>query len=1204
MKNSYKILLIVVMLVLSATVFFACKDNKDPNTTALATPQDIAANGSTISWSAVEGASSYEILVDNQEVPFTTTNVFYQLDLSSIGEYQIKIRAVGKNEKDETIYSEYAQYTFNKTEQLTKPVLSLTDKVVTWSAVENASSYSIKVESSTAGTLYTNENYEGTSFSFDDDKYTSAGKYTLTVSAIPNADHTEYANSKPASITYTVTKKLSAPAISGVSQSAVTWTDVSGSISYELKVYKVGDTTTDWPKTFRTTQNSYSFTNMGVTKPGKYYCTVKAIGDGDVYQTSDEGARDTNFDLNVVDTLVQSSVDLAFNTTSQKWELTFTSKNIDLLSDFIVTLRATKANNTSALTVPKTVQAKSIDGTYVAAEGDFNDAYVYYRLNSTTGYIKNTEVYKSNETYYTFDGVGYHEATGIAYLENTVEYYIHRDAAFYEKVKGTKIVQVQEMEAFNSMYTYYTDAQGLNECKGEYVLVGNKAAIEADTTRNPNTYYLRQLTADPATYEVVGQFDDITSTTEEYWVYKSFYPDDFMTGTYYRIDYGSFDADDYAAAMSASNIYVLEGTYVVDIDELFYKDQGGTISYTKSDESYYGNVYSITIKADATNYSTIPGDDVSCAKQYMSYKIPTQIETVADYENSKFKSYFDSSEEYGKFITKYGGYYAIQSLGDLQYINRAKDQNYVLLKDLDGSNYYWNPINEFTGIFDGFNHKIENLVYIPVDTTLFGPVQGLFGTVSEAEIRNVYLLGITNKEDGISKVGGIAGVVYDDSSVSRSTKIENCYVQGTLKAAEAAGGIVGMIEDAYSSGAPAITNCQTDVAISNSLMAGGIVGDAMSYAGLFNINIANCISTGDITSEEYYISVGDIDALKVAPYYSSTRIYVKVDGEYVFKSVHANTTYDIDQFKDDNGKFYSEYFMQPVQEEANIMVGGLVGAGQKITISNSFTYSQITIDNEKAYANVGGVIGRLNNGSVTNTYAGDYTRNAPDVMDIKVEAKQSGSLFEFGVGGFAGYVVNATITNCYSTIRTSATDNFSGFIGYIDYASADTTVENCYATGMSTQAATHKGAIVGACKDIDHCTFTNCYYEDYFHALTNQEKANLLAGQEETLSNIRTACGFATIEGYIEPSCVGTVYTDGFTEEIHSGQKLETKVYLATDASTVINLNDNDQAFRVVVGNNKTKGTCLYVLQRKTVDDKYDDDYYSGQRIVILVTVK
>jgi len=193
MKNTFKILLVMIMLLAVVFTLWACNDDEEV-LTSLPTPVNLGASGSTISWSAVDNASSYELIVSNGE-PITTTNTYYNLDISEIGTYLIKVRALGTNSAGEKIYSDYAEYTFVKSKKLATPVVNVDGKTDTWAAVENAQSYSVKVLDGDKNVKYSNDNQTELTLSLEGEEYTAVGKYTIQVKAIPEASKTEYANS-------------------------------------------------------------------------------------------------------------------------------------------------------------------------------------------------------------------------------------------------------------------------------------------------------------------------------------------------------------------------------------------------------------------------------------------------------------------------------------------------------------------------------------------------------------------------------------------------------------------------------------------------------------------------------------------------------------------------------------------------------------------------------------------------------------------------------------------------------------------------------------------------------------------------------------------------------------------------------------------------------------------------------------------------
>ncbi len=1193
MRKYFKFLVIAILVIFALTAFIACDDNKNKDKSSLDTPQNLGANGSTISWNAVEGASSYEIIVDEQEAK-TTTEIYYRLDISEIGTYQIKVRAVGTNESGTTIYSEYAQYTFVKSKKLSKPTVSVDkdNKVATWTAVENASSYLVVTKDS-SGNIIHNDYQDTLSFSFDNDSYINVGKYTIQVKAIPDSTKTEYANSDAGVNYYVISKQLSAPAIATVNSTAITWTTVSGSVAYELFVYKIGDTGAQWPKRYQTTSNSYAFSSMGLEGYGKYYCLLRAIGDGEVYMTSEISERAENFDLSNVETIDPEKVKFEYNPTSKKWELSFETENADLLASFTITLKTTKADNSSSMpTIQETLWVKNGTFEFTLYDGEYDDTKTYYtkkELGSTDGYFyeKNTKDYDQNLEYYTFDG---HEYTRIttSYLENSVEYYVKRTAnygtAYYAKALGeVHYTEVAEGTVINTKNDYYTEDGGVYTLvRSGYVEKGKRDTL--DDTDLTTKYF--SYSAGVYTYE--GRYADLATKDPDivYYTYKSFTSFDvgttYYVGTHADFNKVEFDKD--------PTIYytISKASFEKDIDDIFFTVSGEEYTYKKSDIAYYGKNYTISITADAINSTTITGDDVVVDGEYTSYRKPIYIDKDVDYANSKIKGYFVSGTEeeniaaYQAFANAHNGWYAVDSIGALQYMAYEPTVNYVIMQDLDAEGYYWKPIKTFTGILDGNNHKIENIVYAPIeiDDIYF---EGLIASLgNNGQIRDLYILNASNKAEASAVVGGIVAETFNTTDIV----IENCYINGTFANALFVGGIVG--DARYAT----IKNCQSDVTIRNAFYGAGIA------ANIGKSTILNCISLGEISVEETYVSVGDFKSLNSKKYDSDWAVYKHEDDTYTKLGSFAERS--TDAFKKDDGSYYSEYFVKLMddsiltatnEQKSTGIYGGLVGyMDESHSVTNSSADVKITINYPAMKSVVGGFIAVVNSGaSIENCYVGNqYSNDVAKRMDLVVSSNAT------AVGGFVGASIGATIKNCYSTIRVSASDNFGGFVGYTDGGS----FVRCYTTGgIGKQTGDHKGAFVA----IDNsATYTDCYVYDRYNDQTADAHA-----EEKTLEQIlaaytsASAGSFATIEGYLEPCIVGPIYAESYTDSIKASEELHIDAYYinydAQDGAKVINIVQNDDDVeRITIGDTTSKGSALIIIQEKAG---------TGRRIVIRVTV-
>ncbi|WP_168171955.1 MBG domain-containing protein [Algoriphagus sp. A40] len=135
----------------------------------------------------------------------------------------------------------------------------------------------------------------------------------------------------------------------------------------------------------------------------------------------------------------------------------------------------------------------------------------------------------------------------------------------------------------------------------------------------------------------------------------------------------------------------------------------------------------------------------------------------------------------------------------------------------------WLPISNFTGIFDGNNFSISDLVINrPVQSTI-----GLFGKAGNAQFKNLQLNNFLIK--GGSDTGGLLGVGI-------KVKIFNCSFDGQVEGKYYVGGLVGTIgnseiADSYSLGT-----------IAGYRSAGGIAGNA------YQTNLNRSFSSGRVSA--------------------------------------------------------------------------------------------------------------------------------------------------------------------------------------------------------------------------------------------------------------------------------------------------------------------------------------------------------------------
>lgn len=286
--------MLVALLCCAFVAFTACADGEEeqPEATPLAAPV-IELDGNVVSWSAVSGATSYTVYVNEDGESVTGTS--YTLTVTEAGSYTIYVIANSTNAAyTDSARSNTVTYTVEQTYPLAAPVIKIDGNVVSWDAVDHAVSYTVTVN----GTAQ--EPVTATSYTITE---TTPGAYTVTVVANAEAG-TDYVNS-PASnpVTYTVpdtpvlsalevtgfTKTLyylderaQAPDLSGVTVTA-SYTAGKGSAAVQLENCTV---TYDGEETASMTAGSHtiriSYTEEGVTRYQELTYTVERRAEADI----------------------------------------------------------------------------------------------------------------------------------------------------------------------------------------------------------------------------------------------------------------------------------------------------------------------------------------------------------------------------------------------------------------------------------------------------------------------------------------------------------------------------------------------------------------------------------------------------------------------------------------------------------------------------------------------------------------------------------------------------------------------------------------------------------------------------------------------------------------------------------------------------------------------------------------------------------
>ena len=325
----------------------------------------------------------------------------------------------------------------------------------------------------------------------------------------------------------------------------------------------------------------------------------------------------------------------------------------------------------------------------------------------------------------------------------------------------------------------------------------------------------------------------------------------------------------------------------------------------------------------------------------------------------------DSYPELKTHPTEHNEIYEIRTASDLSFVTDDLDGSYILLNDIDLSEYEkWDPIGgsaEFNGTFDGNGHVISNM-------TITGDMEyaGLFGYIGNSGV--VKNLGLVKSSINISSSdnaysGGIAG--------ENDGTIENCYNTGTVVATADnaySGGIVGInfgiITNCYNTGT--VTAISTSTSEYYYASSGGIAGE--NYG-----TIENCYNTGNMAATDGYTSSGGI-----AGYNDGS-----IENCYNTGTVTANATFT-DNYASSGGivgdnwglieNCYNIGAVKATSTNSTAYLGGIAGSNNMDEenniigkITNCYNTGTVTATSTNNNASSGGIAGS-NDGTITNCY--------------------------------------------------------------------------------------------------------------------------------------------------------------------------------------------------------------------------------------------
>lgn len=420
-----------------------------------------------------------------------------------------------------------------------------------------------------------------------------------------------------------------------------------------------------------------------------------------------------------------------------------------------------------------------------------------------------------------------------------------------------------------------------------------------------------------------------------------------------------------------------------------------------------------------------------------------------------------------------------------------------------------NSIVEYTGTFDGYNHKIRNVLINRPDANYIG----FFGFIDGINGQQVMNLGLEDVNiTGNSGVGGLAGKSWG--------YIANCYSTGKVSGNGSIGGLVGynssyyppfnleMPQALYWENTGTIVNCYSSASVigGENSSAGGLVGDISSHYA-----IAKCHSTGQVVgrragglvgaqqiggkiTDSY--ATGDVESNVLAGGlvgYCEVSSHSSIPGYVFISNCHSSGNVTgatagglIGDFTDNRHlQIPSNNSIINCHAEGNVngySAGGLIGGCGTITVDNCYAKGDVSVILDELVKNysISGLICRENRPpyfnsilTINNSYASG-TINA-NVNDCNVTA-----------GGLLAGCYRAKIKNCLVTCSMNVSGNrnlyVGGLVGYkMDYLWASTSFWDVNSTGITTSAG-GEGKTTAELKTLS--TYTNAGW-DFMDETTN-----------------------------------------------------------------------------------------------------------------------
>ena len=512
---------------------------------------DATTDSISFDWGVVPNASGYTVAYRVVGASnFTTATVsapnWILSDLESGTTYEVKVRAKGDN----LLYAD-SNYcaTVNVTvkTKLAAPtitsVASTTDSItLNWGAVESATKYYVQYRTGSAS-------YETIAVASGATSYTiadllSGATYELRVRAIGDGD--AYVNSDYGATTSVVVKTkltiLDLSATATTDSITATWNAVEGATKYYVQ-YKTGDSAYE---TVSVASDVTNYTLAGLSSGATYELRVRAIGDGDVYLSSDYSAT-----ISVVVKTQLAPPTLTVSATTNS--ITASWNAVENASGYAVAYKKSTDSeftlvdaSTTTLTLSSLISGTTYD-VKVLAKGD-GDLYVDSSYTSTTSVVVKTKLATPTiiSTESTTDSITVNWQAS----ENAVKYNVYYRASgstAYETVSVPSSMTRVAIADLSSGTTYDVRVRAIGD--GDTFVNSDYSATESVIVKTKLA--TPEITASATTDSITVNWNAIEGASKYYLQYKT------GSGSYETVSVSASVTNYTIAGLTSGSEYVL-----------------------------------------------------------------------------------------------------------------------------------------------------------------------------------------------------------------------------------------------------------------------------------------------------------------------------------------------------------------------------------------------------------------------------------------------------------------------------------------------------------------------------------------------------------------------------------------------------------------------------------------------------------------------